>query len=115
MPSNEDFNSKTNRLKGGKGRPRQTRNSRIISILTQLKHIDNCPFDKKKTFHPGHLKGDFGTNYHTLSQDLDVLFKTGNIILVSHYSRGKTYSGKTYYYLSDDGKDTLSHLVKSGL
>jgi len=111
MHSDEDFNSKINKLRGGPGRIRQTQNARTISILTQLKHISLCSLEKKKTFHPGHLKADLSSNYHTLNQDLDRLFKTGNIILVSHCNRGKTYSGKTYYYLSDKGKETLDFLL----
>jgi len=112
MSSEEDFNSKINRQRGGRGRKRQTENARTISILTQLKHISLCSFDKKKTFHPGHLKADLSSNHHTLSQDLERLIKTGNVMEISHFNRGKTYTGKTYYYLSDKGKESLQWLIK---
>ena len=111
MSESTDFDFKINKRRGGKGRSRQTQNARTISILTQLKHISLCSFDKKKTFHPGLLKADLSSNYHTLNQDLERLIKTENIIEVSHFNRGKSYTGKMYFYLSDKGKETLEFLI----
>ncbi len=111
MSESTDFNFKINKRRGGRGRSRETQNARTILILTQLKHINLCSFDKKKIFHPGHLKADLGSNYHTLTQDLDRLFITGNIIQVSHFNRGKSYTRKTYFYLADKGIETLKFLI----
>jgi len=110
--SENNLEFKTNQRRGGKGKPRQTRITRIISILSQLKHINICSPDKNKTFHPGHLKADLGSNSHTLTKDLDDLFQTKNIIQVCHFKRGKIYSQHTYYYLSDLGIETLGYILK---
>ncbi len=115
MSVDDSLESKTNQRRGGKGRPRQSDNARIISILSQLKHINLCSSDKNKTFNPGHIKADLGSNFHTLPRDLDLLFQTKNIIQVCHFRRGKIYGKKTYYYLSDKGKETLAYKRESGV
>jgi len=113
--SENNLEFKTNQRRGGRGKPRPTRNTRIISILSRLKHINLCSPDKNKTFHSGHIKADLGSNSHTLTKDLDELFYTNNIIQVCHFKRGKIYSQKTYYYLSDHGRETLGYVLAIGL
>ena len=113
--SETNLEFETNQRRGGRGKPRPTRITRISLILSKLKLIDLCSPDKNKTFDAGHLKADLGSNSHTLTKDLDDLFCTKNIIQVCHFKRGKSYGQHTYYYLSDFGKETLGHIQKTGL